>query len=250
MHLLKGIDLNKSFGGLKAINNVSLHVTGGELCSIIGPNGAGKSTLFNLLTGYHPVDSGKIFFKDKEITSWSIHRRARLGVARAFQVSSIFESMTVMENIRTALIAQAGKAVTFFRPAKTLVKQETWEILETCGLLEKRDTIAANLSQGDKKLLELGIAIGGSPDMLFLDEPTAGMSAEEGLRTMQIIASLNRNKKLTILFTEHDMDVVFGYSQRVTVLHQGTIIAEGDPEAIRSNSEVQRVYLGEENRNA
>lgn len=244
MILLKCVKLNKAFGGVKAINNVSVQVSKGELCSIIGPNGAGKTTLFNLLTGYHPADSGKIFFKDTDITSWSIHGRARLGISRAFQVSSIFESMTIIENIRTALISRSGKALTFMCSAKKFLKEETLEILGICGLMGKRDAFAGKLSQGDKKLLELGIAIGGSPELLFLDEPTAGMSGEEALRTMEIISSLSQSRNLAILFTEHDMDVVFEYSQRITVLHQGTIIAEGNPQTVRSNPEVQRVYLG------
>jgi branched-chain amino acid transport system ATP-binding protein len=244
--ILKVKQLNKSFGGLKATNNVNYEMTRRELSAIIGPNGAGKSTFFNLLTGYHKVDSGEVRYKGRDITNWPPHRIVRLGISRAFQVSNIYPALTTYENIRQAILAQQKRTLSFFTPAERLAKPETDELLQTAGLSEHADTLAGNLSQGDKKRLELAIALGSQPDLVFLDEPTAGMSGEETQETMKLVERLNREKQLTILFTEHDMSVVFGYARRLTVLHQGTIIAQGTPEEVRANETAQKVYLGEE----
>ncbi|MGD2269983.1 MAG: ABC transporter ATP-binding protein [Desulfobacterales bacterium] len=238
--------LNKAFGGLQATCDVNYQMQTGELSAIIGPNGAGKSTFFNLLTGYHKVDSGRVFFQGKDITNWPPHRIARLGIARAFQVSNIYLALTTYENVRQAILAQQKKTLNFFTPAPRLAKQETMELLEITGLARHADRIAGNLSQGDKKRLELAIALGSKPELLFLDEPTAGMSGEETHETMNLVKRLNQEMDLTILFTEHDMSVVFGYARRLTVLHQGSIIAEGSPEEVRSNETAQKIYLGEE----
>jgi branched-chain amino acid transport system ATP-binding protein len=238
--------LCKAFGGLQAINNVTYQIRAGELAAIIGPNGAGKSTLFNLLTGYYVVDSGEVFYKSKNITNWAPHRIVRLGIARAFQVSNIYPKLTTYENVRQSILTQHKRTLNFFTPAHRLAKKETIELLQITGLFQHTKTLAKNLSQGDKKRLELAIALGSKPDLLFLDEPTAGMSSEETHETMELVKRLNREMSLTILFTEHDMSVVFGYARRLTVLHQGAIIAEGTPEEVRANEEAQRVYLGEE----
>jgi branched-chain amino acid transport system ATP-binding protein len=246
MAILKVEHLNKAFGGLQATCDVNFEMQTGELSAIIGPNGAGKSTFFNLLTGYHQVDSGAVFFQGKDITNWPPHRIARLGIARAFQVSNIYLALTAYENIRQAILAQEKRTLNFFTPAHRLAKKETMELLEVTGLSQHADMAAGNLSQGDKKRLELAIALGSKPELLFLDEPTAGMSAEETHETMELVKRLNREMGLTILFTEHDMPVVFGYARRLTVLHQGSIIAEGSPEEVRSNEIAQKIYLGEE----
>lgn len=246
MTILKVEHLNKAFGGLQATRDVSFEMQSGDISAIIGPNGAGKSTFFNLLTGYHSVDSGRVLFQGKNITNWQPHKIARLGIARAFQVSNIYLALTTYENIRQAILTRQNKTLNFFTPAQRLAKKETLEILEVAGLFEHADTIAGTLSQGDKKRLELAIALGSKPDLLFLDEPTAGMSKEETHETMDLVKRLNQDMRLTILFTEHDMAVVFGYAKRLAVLHQGSIIAEGSPEEIRSNETVQKVYLGEE----
>jgi branched-chain amino acid transport system ATP-binding protein len=238
--------LNKAFGGLKATNNVSYQMMTGELSAIIGPNGAGKSTFFNLLTGYHFPDSGNIFFKGVNITHWPPHKIVRLGIARAFQVSNLYPRLTTYENVRQAILSQQKKTLNLFTPAHRLAKKETQELLEITGLSERANMTAGNLSQGDKKRLELAIALGNKPDLVFLDEPTAGMSGEETHETMELVKRLNEKIGLTILFTEHDMSVVFGYAYRLTVLHQGAVIAEGTPEEVRANEEAQRVYLGEE----
>jgi len=245
MTILKVERLKKAFGGLLATNNVSYEMQAGELSAIIGPNGAGKSTFFNLLTGYHQADSGRVLFQGKNITKWPPHRIARLGIARAFQVSNIYLALTTYENVRQAILAQQNKTLNFFTPAHRLAKDETAKLLEVAGLSRHAHMIAGNLSQGDKKRLELAIALGSKPELLFLDEPTAGMSREETYETMSLVKRLNQELRLTILFTEHDMSVVFGYARRLTVLHQGSIIAEGSPEEVRSNETAQKIYLGE-----
>jgi branched-chain amino acid transport system ATP-binding protein len=244
--ILKVTALNKSFGGLKATHDVSYEMKAGELSAIIGPNGAGKSTFFNLMTGYHKVDSGEVLYKGKDITNWPPYRIARLGITRAFQVSNIYPALTTYENIRQAILTQQKRTLNFFTPARRLAGKETRELLETTGLSQHANIIAGNLSQGDKKRLELALALGSNPELLFLDEPTAGMSGEETHETMKLVESLNREMGITILFTEHNMSVVFGYARRLTVLHQGTIIAEGTPEEVRENETAQKVYLGEE----
>jgi len=244
--ILKVENLNKAFGGLQATNNVNYEMRTRELSAIIGPNGAGKSTFFNLLTGYHYADSGNIFFKGVNITNWPPHKIVRLGIARAFQVSNIYPRLTTYENVRQAILSQQKKTLNLFTPAHRLARKETQELLDITGLSQQAKMIAGNLSQGDKKRLELAIALGSKPDLVFLDEPTAGMSGEETHETMELVKRLNQEIGLSILFTEHDMSVVFGYARRLTVLHQGTVIAEGTPEEVRANEEAQRVYLGEE----
>jgi branched-chain amino acid transport system ATP-binding protein len=244
MAILKVAHLSKSFGGLQATNDVNYEMQTGELSGIIGPNGAGKSTFFNLLSGYHKVDSGRIFFKGKDITNWPPHRISRLGIARAFQVSNIYPALTTYENVRQAILAQQKMTLNFFTPARRLAKKETQALLEVTGLSDYADRTAGTLSQGDKKRLELAVALGNKPELLFLDEPTAGMSGEETYATMDLVKRLNREMNLTILFTEHNMSVVFGYARRLTVLHQGSIIAEGSPEEVRKNEAAQKAYLG------
>jgi branched-chain amino acid transport system ATP-binding protein len=246
MVILKVEHLNKAFGGLQATCDVNYQMQTGELSAIIGPNGAGKSTFFNLLTGYHKADSGRVFFQGKDITNQPPYRIARLGIARAFQVSNIYLALTTYENVRQAILAQQKKTLNFFTPAHRLARKETLELLEVTGLAQHADRIAGNLSQGDKKRLELAIALGSKPELLFLDEPTAGMSGEETHATMKLVKRLNQEMQVTILFTEHDMAVVFGYARRLTVLHQGAIIAEGSPEEVRANETAQKIYLGEE----
>jgi branched-chain amino acid transport system ATP-binding protein len=244
--ILKVVKLNKSFGGLKATNDVYYEMTTNELSAIIGPNGAGKSTFFNLLTGYHKVDSGQVLYKGRDITNWPPHKITRLGITRAFQVSNIYPALTTYENIRQAILTEQNRTLNFFIPAERLARKETLELLEITGLSQNANMIAGNLAQGDKKRLELAIALGSKPQLVFLDEPTAGMSGEETRETMKLVERLNKEMGLTILFTEHDMSVVFGYARRLTVLHQGTIIAEGTPEEVRANERAQKIYLGEE----
>jgi branched-chain amino acid transport system ATP-binding protein len=237
--------LKKNFGGLQATNNLSLLLYEGDQTAIIGPNGAGKSTLFNLLTGYHRADAGTITYDGKDITSWSSYAIARAGVSRAFQISNIFPGLTVLENTRSAVQVQAGKAFDLFSIAKHLCLRETEEILELCDLRERSGVMAGELAQGDKKKLEVAIALAGKPKLLLLDEPTAGMSKEETKATMALVDRLNQDLNITILFTEHDMSVVFNHAREVALLHHGEILLQGAPDEVRANQTVRQIYLGE-----
>ena len=238
--------LSKSFGKYTVLTDVNYRLRKGEIAAIIGPNGAGKTTFFNLITGYHHVDGGTIRFEGREITDWPRHRIARAGISRAFQVSNIYPRLTTYENVRQAILAQEKRTLDIFTPANGLARQSTLELLELTGLLPNRDTVAGILSQGDKKKLELALALAGKPELLLLDEPTAGMSSEETHETMDLVKHLNAQIGLTILFTEHDISVIFGYARKLSVLYQGVLIAEGTPEEVRKSEEAQRCYLGEE----
>ena len=237
--------LKKSFDGFVAVNGVSFSVKKGEICSIIGPNGAGKTTLFNLITGHLPVDEGRLLFKGMDITRTPPHRICRLGMGRSFQRTNIFPRLTVFENIQAALVAHRGKSLNFFKPVESFFREETQALLERLGLKDFAETVGGSLSYGFQKQLELGIALASDPELLLLDEPTAGMSAQETHQTIQLVGRITREKGLTLLFTEHDMEVVFSISERILVLHQGRLIAEGSPEEVRNNYDVRKVYLGE-----
>ena len=243
--ILKAEGLTKSFGGLRAVDNVDLLIEEGEFRSIIGPNGAGKTTLFNLLTGFFHCDSGKIFWKGREITSLSSHEIVCLGIVRTFQRTNIFPNLTVSENVLIPLLRRHGKSWNLVTPIKDLFKEEVGDIVENTGLSEQAGCVANTLSQGHQRCLELAIALANKPDLLLLDEPTAGMSVSESAKMLELAKNINQQRKMTILFTEHDMNVVFSLSQRITVMHFGKIIAEGTPEEIRNKKEVQLVYLGE-----
>jgi branched-chain amino acid transport system ATP-binding protein len=238
--------LNKSFGGLAATKNVDLSIEQGSREAIIGPNGAGKSTFFALVSGYHLPDSGSIRFEGREITGMRPHQIARRGVSRAFQVSNIFHRLSVLVNVRSAVQVRTGKAFDLFSAADRVGLERTEEILTLCNLAGRRDVTAGELSQGDKKKLELALALAGQPKLLLLDEPTAGMSIEETRETMALVDRLNTNYGLTILFTEHDMAVVFNHAQRITLLHHGEIIVSGMPAELRENPQVQSIYLGDQ----
>lgn len=237
--------LEKRFGGLHVTRDVNFTMEEGEQSAIIGPNGAGKSTFINLLTGYHRPDSGRVTFAGLDITNQAPHRIARMGVSRAFQVSSIFPRMTVAENVRSAVHAQLRQSLNMLGVATRVGIDETQLVLSLCGLEGKRGLVAGELAQGDKKRLELAIALAGKPRLLFLDEPTAGMSVDEARSTMELVDRLNREMRLTVLFTEHDMNIVFNHAQRLTLMHRGEIVVTGTPEEVRSNATAQRVYLGE-----
>jgi branched-chain amino acid transport system ATP-binding protein len=244
--MILGVErVKKSFDGFVAINGVSFSIQKGEICSIIGPNGAGKTTLFNLITGHLSIDEGNLTFKDLDITNRPPHQICRLGVGRSFQRTNIFPRLTVFQNIQAAVLVHRGKSFTFFRPVDSFFQKETEEILERVGLKEYARTVSGSLSYGFQKQLELGIALASEPELLLLDEPTAGMSAQETHQTIELIGRITREKGLTLLFTEHDMEVVFSISERIMVLYQGRLIAEGTPHEIRRNSDVQKVYLGE-----
>ncbi len=236
--------LNKHFGGLQAIKDMDFVLHEGDQTAMIGPNGAGKTTFFNLITGFHRADSGRILFEGGEITGRPSHEIARLGISRAFQISNIFAKLTVLENVRSAVQAQMGRAFDVLGRADRIGLEEADRIIRLCGLQAKQGVAAGELSQGDKKKLELALALAGKPKLLLLDEPTAGMSLEETRETMALVDHLNQELKLTTLFTEHDMSVVFNHARKVTLLHRGQIIVEGAPGEVRANETAQRVYLG------
>jgi len=236
--------VTKEFGKLRAVNEVSLEIHKGDVHAIIGPNGAGKSTYFNLVTGYHRATSGKVIFRDKEITHLPAYGRCKLGITRSFQITSIYPKLTVYESVLMGLLSHRGITFNFFSSAKNFFKNEVWRILEDVGLADQANTSGDSISHGDKKKLELAITLGTEPELLLLDEPTCGMSPEETEATMIFIKKLVEERGLSILFTEHDMSVVFGIAKRISVLHQGTLIADGKPEEVRANEEVQKVYLG------
>ena len=237
--------VSKSFGGLKAVNRVTLAVKKGQVVSLIGPNGAGKTTLFNLITGVFYPEEGDIFFNDHRITGMPPYKLCHLGLARSFQITNIFQGLTVFENIR---LASQGQTRGFHLLGSIchlsqLIK-EAENILNLLGLWDQRDELAGNLSHGDQRYLEIGIALASQPSMLLLDEPTAGMTPMETRASIELIKRLR--EKVTIILIEHDIDLVFEVSDRVMVMHQGSLLAEGTPAEVKGNKAVQEAYLGEE----
>lgn len=239
-------DLSRNFGGVTAVQKVNLRFAGNELRSIIGPNGAGKTTLFNVITGRIPASSGRVFYRDMDITDKPPHEIVQLGICRTFQKSSIFSGLTVFENIRVAKQARKGGShkILSLREGLKEVNREAEAILERMGLKEQADVLASNLSHGDQRLLEIGIALAGKPKLLLLDEPTSGMSPMETERTTQLIKQLAQ--EVAVVLVEHDMEVVMSISEKISVMHQGSIIAEGTPEEIQRNEMVREAYLGKE----
>jgi len=242
---LKVESLTKSFGALMAVNNVNIEVAKGELVAIIGPNGAGKTTFFNLLTGYFPADSGKILFNGEDITKLSSDQIIRRGVGRSFQVVNIYPDMSVFESIQMTFLAGKRRTYDIFSPAKKIYREDTERILEMVGLSELADIPGGLLSHGDKKRLEMGMILANKVEFILLDEPTAGMAPEETAATMSLIKKFAERENLTMLFTEHDMSIVFDWAKRIAVMYQGQIIADSTPEEIKKNPTVREVYLGE-----
>jgi branched-chain amino acid transport system ATP-binding protein len=239
---IEGID--KSFDEFMAVNGAGLNVGKGELVAVIGPNGAGKTTLFNLITGQLKPDKGKITFMEEDITNLPPYQICKKGIARSFQIANIFHRLSVFGNVQVAVLSQQRRSNRLFRPAKSMGVEETNSILESVGLLDKALNVAGSLSHGDQRILELAIALGNEPMLLILDEPTAGMSPEETIATMDLIKRLAERRGLTILFCEHDMDVVFGIAQSIMVMHQGRTLIQGSPEEVRQDEEVLKAYLG------
>jgi branched-chain amino acid transport system ATP-binding protein len=242
--LLDVRDAWKAFGGVQAVAGVSFSLGVGDVCAVIGPNGAGKTTLFNLLTGQLACDRGRILFRGEEIGGVAPHRIWRRGISRTFQVPATFHSLTVRENVQTALLSSAGRSRQMLTEAARLVRGSADALLEQVGLLRYADDRCGTLSLGDLKRAELALALAGEPSLLLLDEPTAGMAVAERAELMRLVTAIVRACGLTVLFTEHDMDVVFGSASRVLVMHLGSVLADGSPAEVRANPEVQRVYLG------
>ena len=240
--LLRAEKLHRRFGGVQAVNGVDLEVEEGSLHAVIGPNGSGKTTLFNLLTGHTRPTSGRVRFDGHDITGLPYHRVVHRGIAKSYQITTVFQSLSVFENARIA--AQSAKSpYVFWRPASSLrdVAERAEQVLERVGLLDKRDELAGNLSHGDLRNLDLAIALATRPRLLLLDEPTAGMSPHETAATVRLVGELR--KELTIVLIEHKMNVVLGIADRISVLNFGDKIFEGTPDEVRRHPEVREIYL-------
>ena len=238
--------LSKRFGGVVASDAIALAVPQGELHAIIGPNGAGKTTLISQLAGEIAPDAGHIRFAGRDITALPIFRRSQLGLARSFQITSLFLDFTVLDNVALAVQAHAGHSFRFWRDARSQSELRTpaRAALARVGLAGRADVVVSNLSHGEHRQLEIAMALATTPRMLLLDEPMAGMGPDESARMVKTLRELKR--ELTILLIEHDMEAVFALADRITVLVYGRIIASGTPEAIRANAEVRQAYLGEQ----
>ncbi len=245
--ILEARHLRKQFGGLVAVDDVSLRVRAGSLHSIIGPNGAGKTTLFNLLSGaFHPT-SGRVIFSDRDITGLAPFRVAHLGIGRSFQITNLFPNLTVLENVRLAAQSMGRGNLNLFTSANRNQQYEmrARQVLEQVGLADKANLLATTLPHGDKRKLEIGILLALDPKVLLLDEPTAGMASEQVPQLMALIAQIRKTGNKTILLVEHNMQVVMNVSDAITVMHLGNVLAEGTPKEIAANEQVQKANLGE-----
>jgi len=242
--MLRVENLKKSFDGFMAVSGATLQVEEGQVVAVIGPNGAGKTTLFHLITGQLTPDEGRVIFRGEDIAGLPPHRVCRRGISRSYQVVNIFSRLSVFENVQVAVLSRLKKTLNLFRPAGRLAVRETFEILESVGLAGKADRVSASLSHGDQKVLEMAIALGARPRLLILDEPTAGMSPEETAVALELMQRLNREMGLTILFCEHDMELVFTIAQRIMVMQLGRTLIEDTPEKVHCDARVQAAYLG------
>lgn len=244
--ILETRDLRKEFGALVAVDDVSLHIQEGALHSIIGPNGAGKTTLFNLISGTVDPTAGRVFYRGEDITDHPIHETIHKGIGRSFQITNIFPSLTVLENVRLAVQAlgdDSFRMLTSYQKLPVYVDRAR-EVLERVGLSDRAAQPAGTLPHGDQRKLELGMILAPDPDVLMLDEPTAGMAAEQVPDLMALVGEIRRAGDKTVVLVEHNMNVVMAVSDWITVMHQGSVLAEGTPEEISSNEQVQTAYLG------
>jgi branched-chain amino acid transport system ATP-binding protein len=237
-------NLSRSFGAIKAVDDVSFDLAKGELLALIGPNGAGKSTCFNMLMGQLKPSSGTVQLMGKNIAGMQPRKIWRMGVGRTFQITATYASMTVVENVQMALISHHRKLYSLTKYAHRLYRDEALALLDTVGMADQAERHCAVLAYGDLKRLELAVALAHDPMLLLMDEPTAGMAPRERIALMQLTADILKAKGISILFTEHDMDVVFAHSHRIMVLNRGQLIANGTVDEIRNNPQVQEVYLG------
>ncbi len=244
MSVLQIERLSKAFGGVQAVGGVSFTVGQGERVALIGPNGAGKTTLFNCINGQLPPDEGRIHISGRDVTGHAPHRIWRHGVGRTFQITATFSSMTVVENIQVALASADGAATGLLRRLGDRYLDEAGELVELVGLAARGGDATVELPYGDLKRLELAVAMTNQPSLLLMDEPTAGMAADARGGMMDLVDLMVAERGVAVLFTEHDMDVVFGHADRVIVLDRGQVIAEGRPDEIRADEKVQAVYLG------
>jgi branched-chain amino acid transport system ATP-binding protein len=244
MSVLAVRSLSKAFGGVRAVDDVSFEIARGEFLAMIGPNGAGKSTCFNMINGQLAPDSGAILFEDRDIAGLKPREVWRLGVGRTFQVAATFSSMTVVENVQMALISHAGEIYRLWRPAYERHRDRALDLLAQVGMVEAADRPSRELAYGDVKRVELAIALANEPRLLLMDEPTAGMGPGERNELIALVKDLVVERGISVLFTEHSMDVVFAFADRIVVLARGQVIADGNAETIRSDAQVQEVYFG------
>ena len=244
--MLELAGVSKRFGGVVATNDVTLTVRPGEIHALIGPNGAGKTTLIGQISGGLSTDSGTIRFLDSNVTRISTHERVKLGLARSYQITSIFRRWSVIDNLALAVQARSGSSFAFWRPvsAERALFDEARSIAEDIGLGSKLDAAASTLSHGDQRVLEVGLALATDPKLVLLDEPMAGMGPEESRRMIALIGRIR--SRVTVLLVEHDMDAVFRLADRISVMVDGRLIASGEPEGIRNNAQVRKAYLGDE----
>jgi branched-chain amino acid transport system ATP-binding protein len=244
--LLRVESIAKHFGGVVAVDSVSLDVSAGEIHALIGPNGAGKTTLVHLLSGALTPDTGQVFFGGADVTARAFHERVGLGLARSYQVTSLFRGFTALDNIALAVQARSGSSLAFWTPlaAEGSLFDEARAALAEIGLAHRADVLAGQLAHGEQRALEVGLALATRPKLVLLDEPMAGMGPEESERLIALIDGLKA--RIGVLLIEHDMDAVFRLADRISVLVNGRVIATGGPEEIRANAEVKRAYLGEE----
>jgi len=242
--VLQVTGLAKAFGGVKAVGGVSFTLAGGELLALIGPNGAGKTTCFNMLNGQLAPDAGKVVFEGRDITGWKPRQVWRLGVGRTFQITATFASMTVRENVQMALISYRRRSRALFTLAARMYVDEAMALLARVGMEDQFDRACSVLAYGDLKRVELAVALANKPKLLLMDEPTAGMAPKERIALMALTAEIVRRENISVLFTEHDMDVVFAHADRIMVMNRGLLIAEGKPAEVRANKTVQDIYLG------
>ena len=244
MSALEVRGLSKAYGGVQAVRGVSFSVDAGEVVALIGPNGAGKTTCFNLLNGQLRPDSGEIALAGRSVVGLRPHQVWRLGVGRTFQVTATFSSMTVRENVQVALLSHHRRLFSLWKPAGRFQVDEADALLARVGMQEQAARPCAVLAYGDLKRVELAVALANRPRLLLMDEPTAGMASDERQALMQLAAALARSERIAVLFTEHDMDVVFNFASRIIVLHGGEVIAAGAPDEVRADPRVREVYLG------
>jgi branched-chain amino acid transport system ATP-binding protein len=244
--ILRTVDLTRSFGKQIAVNKVSLNIPAGDFVSIIGPNGAGKTTLFNLITGALKPDSGAIFFKGQNITRIKEYKRVLMGIARCFQITNVFPSISVLENVRLAVQAKSQYKYNLYEKFEKFSQLTEYAhyCLEMVQLIRQKDTIARNLTHPDQRKLEIAIQLACQAELMLLDEPTSGMSAEEVPMIVEVIKSIREKGQKTIFMVEHKMHMVLSLSDRVAVMNYGSLIAEGSPQEIRNNQDVQNAYLG------
>jgi branched-chain amino acid transport system ATP-binding protein len=246
VNLLETSALTKHFGETHAVDKVDFSIRDGEVLSLIGSNGAGKTSLVNLISGLLQADSGRIVFRGEDITKYTVGRRIQAGIARSFQIVNLFDELTLLDNVALSIFSREGKTRWFFTLADHYreVWDEALEILRHFGLESKRAQLAGGISQGERKLLDVAVAYALKPRLLFLDEPTSGVSTREKAPIMDVISAIVRSNKITAVVIEHDMDIIFKYSDRIVVMHQGVILASGSPEEIRSNESVKDAVFG------